>query len=390
MRVLHVLRATSLGGVESYVVDVLDQLRRRGVDAELALLTRRDRPLPEYRERLRERDIPVHAFTQFGHVNPHLLWWLYRLMRRRRPQVVHTHILDADLYGMLAAQATGVPVKVITRHGMEAFRRRAFFRGMNRQLWRMADAGIAVSQTVAAFAEEVEGAPRRKTRVILFGLEREGVSRETRVCLRNRLCRELDIEETRPILVAACRLVALKGVSYLLRAFAGVLERFPQAFLVIAGDGAERAQLQAEAKRLIPEENYRFLGWRDDVPGLLAACDLFSVPSQTEGFALANLEAMAQGLPVVATSISANAESVVDGETGILVPPRDVPALRDALLTLLRDPKLARQMGMKGRRRFEEHFQLERMADQVLSLYRELLSCTPSGQSGAGDTAALP
>lgn len=390
MRVLHVLRATSLGGAEAHVVDLLDSLRQRGVDAELALLTRRDRPLPEYRERLRERGIPVHAFTQFGHVNPHLLWWLYRLMRRRRPQVVHTHILDADLYGMLAAQAAGVPVKLITRHGMEAFRRRAFFRRMNRQLWRLADAGIAVSQTVAAFLEEVEGAPRHKTRVIHSGLERASLSCETRARLRSSLCRELEIEETRPIIVAACRLVALKGISYLLRAFAGVLEHFPQAYLVIAGDGAGRAQLEAEAKRLIPEENYRFLGWRDDVPGLLAACDLFSVPSQTEGFTLVNLEAMAQGLPVVATSIGAIAEAVVDGETGILVPPRDVPSLRDALLTLLRDPMLARQMGMKGRQRFEAHFRLERMVDQTMSLYLDLLSRTPSGQSGAGDSATLP
>ena len=374
MRVLHVHRVTALGGTESHLLDLLENMRGLGIDAQLALLTRRDRPLPEYQSRLRERNIPYHAFTQFGHINPHVLWWLYRLIRRQRPQIVHTHLIDADLYGMLAARAAGVPVKIISRHAMNAFRRREPIRTMNRQLWRIADGGIAISHAVAEFLEQIERTAPRKINVIHYGLDREALPCETRTVLRHKLCSHLNIERDRPIVVMACRLIAVKGVSYALQAFAGVLEQLPQAYLVIAGDGVLRAQLEDEARKLIPGDNYRFLGWRDDVSQLLAACDLFMGPSLSEGLGLVYLEAMSQERPVVATDVSAINEVVVDGETGILVPPRDVPSLRNALLTLLHDPQLAGQMGVNGRRRLEGHFQIRRMVDQTVSLYEELLS----------------
>lgn len=374
MRVLHVHRVTGLGGTESHLLGLLENMRGLGIDAQLALLTRRDRPLPEYRSRLRERNIPCHTFTQFGHVNPQVFWWLYRLMRCQRPQIVHTHLIDADVYGMLAARAAGVPVKIISRHAMNAFRRREPIRSMNRQLWRIVDGGIAISQAVAEFLEQVERAAPSKIRVIHYGLDRESIPCETRAALRHKLCSQLKIERKRPIVAVACRLIAGKGVTYALQAFAGALEQFPQAYLVIAGDGVLRAQLEDEAGKLIPADSCRFLGWCDDVPALLAACDLFMLPSLSEGLGLVYLEAMSQGLPVVATNVSAINEVVADGETGLLVPPRDVPALRHALLTLLRDPQLARQMGVNGRRRLERHFQVRRMVDQTVSLYEELLS----------------
>ena len=374
MRVLHVIRATSLGGAESHVLELLDSMRARGLDAQLALLTRRDRPLHEYHARLRERNIPVHAFTQHGHINPQLLLWLYRLMRRLRPQIVHTHLLDADLYGALAARLAGVPALVSTRHGMNAFRYRQPFRSLHRQQWRMADAGIAGSKAVADFLVQVEGAPREKLRIINYGLARESFLGGARKELRHRLRMELGISESQPVVAVACRLVRLKGVSYALQAFAAVRTEFPQAQLLIAGDGVLREQLEAEARQAGLSGSARFLGWRDDVPQLLAACDLFMVPSLSEGFGLVYLEAMAQELPVIATRISAITEVVADGETGLLVPPHDVPALRDALLTLLRDRPLACRMGLAGRQRFETRFHESRMLDETVALYDELLS----------------
>ncbi len=374
LRVLHVIRATSLAGAESHVVDLLESLRERGIDAQLALLTRRDRPLHEYHERLRARRIPVHAFTQHGHINPHLFWWLHRLMRSLGPQIVHTHLLDADLYGALAAKTAGVPVLVSSRHGMNSFRRRQPFRSMNRQLWRMVDGGIAVSQAMADFLMQFEGAPAEKLRVIHYGLNLKSYAGDASAELRRKLCAELDIDETGPLLAMACRLIELKGVSYALQAFAPVLAEFPLAQLIIAGDGVMRSQLESEARQAGLGASVQFLGWRDDVPEVMAACDLFVLPSLSEGLGLVYLEAMAQELPVVAARISAVTEVVVEGETGLLVPTRDVPALRDALLTLLRDRPLARRMGIAGRQRFKAHFQIDRMVDNTVALYDELLS----------------
>ena len=373
MRVLHVIRATGMAGAETHLLALLEGLRVRGMDAQLALLTRRDLPLQDYREQLRECGIPLHAFAMRGHVEPRLLLRLRALMQQLRPSLVHTHLFHADLYGALAASWAHVPALVSSRHNDNAFRRRQPWRGLNRRLWRMADAGIAISQAVADFVVEVENAPRDKLRVIHYGLQWQPPPNAERQALRSSMRAQLGIAQTQPLLGMACRLVEQKGVSDALQAFAGTRGEFPEARLLIAGDGPLRAQLESEATQAGLTGSVRFLGWRDDVPQLLAACDLFLMPSLWEGFGLVLLEAMAQGLPVVASCVSAIPEIVLAGETGLLAPPRDVPAFREALLTLLRDPPLARHMGLMGMERLETHFSEQRMLDETVALYHELL-----------------
>ena len=373
MRVLHVIRATGMAGAETHLLALLGGLRARGLDAQLALLTTRDQPLHDYRELLRQRGIPLHTFAMRGHLEPKLLLRLRALMQELRPSLVHTHLFHADLYGALAARWAQVPALVSSRHNDNAFRRRQPWRGLNRRLWRMADAGIAISQAVADFVVEVENAPRDKLRVIHYGLQWQPSPNAERQALRRSMRTQLGFAQTQPLLAMACRLIEQKGVSDALQAFAGTRSEFPEARLLIAGDGPLRAQLESEATQAGLTGSVRFLGWRDDVPQLLAACDLFLMPSLWEGFGLVLLEAMAQGLPVVASRVSAIPEIVVAGETGLLAPPRDVPALREALLTLLRDPPLARHMGLMGMERLKTHFSEQRMLDETLALYHELL-----------------
>ena len=373
MRVLHVIRATGMAGAETHLLALLSGLRARGLDAQLALLTTLDQPLHDYRELLRQRGIPLHTFAMRGHLEPKLLLRLRALMQELRPSLVHTHLFHADLYGALAARWAQVPALVSSRHNDNAFRRRQPWRGLNRRLWRMADAGIAISQAVADFVVEVENAPRDKLRVIHYGLQWQPSPNAERQALRRSMRTQLGFAQTQPLLAMACRLIEQKGVSDALQAFAGTRSEFPEARLLIAGDGPLRAQLESEATQAGLTGSVRFLGWRDDVPQLLAACDLFLMPSLWEGFGLVLLEAMAQGLPVVASRVSAIPEIVAAGETGLLAPPRDVPALREALLTLLRDPPLARHMGLMGMERLETHFSEQRMLDATLALYHELL-----------------
>ena len=373
MRVLHVIRATGMAGAETHLLALLGGLRARGLDAQLALLTTRDQPLHDYRELLRQRGIPLHTFAMRGHLEPKLLLRLRALMQELRPSLVHTHLFHADLYGALAARWAQVPALVSSRHNDNAFRRRQPWRGLNRRLWRMTDAGIAISQAVADFVVEVENAPRDKLRVIHYGLQWQPSPNAERQALRRSMRTQLGFAQTQPLLAMACRLIEQKGVSDALQAFAGTRSEFPEARLLIAGDGPLRAQLESEATQAGLTGSVRFLGWRDDVPQLLVACDLFLMPSLWEGFGLVLLEAMAQGLPLVASRVSAIPEIVVAGETGLLAPPRDVPALREALLTLLRDPPLARHMGLMGMERLETHFSEQRMLDATVALYHELL-----------------
>jgi glycosyltransferase involved in cell wall biosynthesis len=169
------------------------------------------------------------------------------------------------------------------------------------------------------------------------------------------------------------RLHPQKGFASLLAAVARVRERLPAIRLLLVGGGALRRDLVARAEALGLAEVVIFAGSRGDVPEILAALDLFVLPSLWEGLPNAVLEAMAAGLPVVATAAGGTPEVVVDGETGLLVPPGDVTALAEAIERLLRDPGLRRKMGEAGRKRVEGHFTIEQTVAQTVALYETLL-----------------
>ncbi|MBM3269292.1 MAG: glycosyltransferase [Candidatus Sericytochromatia bacterium] len=172
-----------------------------------------------------------------------------------------------------------------------------------------------------------------------------------------------------PLVVTAARLADQKGLHHLLAAFPAVRARVPGAALLVAGEGERRADLEREARDLGLDGAVRFLGRRDDVSRLLAAADVFCLPSLSEGLPLAIAEAMAAGLPVVATPVGGVPEIVQDGETGFLVPPGDAGALAARLAALLADARLREQMGAWGRLRASRHFSLERMATRFEALY---------------------
>jgi len=172
-----------------------------------------------------------------------------------------------------------------------------------------------------------------------------------------------------PTILEVARLADVKGQRSLLRALTGL-----NATAVLVGrdleqDGAYERELRAEAERLGVVDRVVFAGYRDDVPALLAGCDVFCLPSEMEGLPLGVLEAMAQGKPVVATAVGGTPELVVHGETGLLVQPGDVEALAAALAQLLADPEQARHMGEAGRERVQREFGAAAMAQRILELY---------------------
>jgi glycosyltransferase involved in cell wall biosynthesis len=175
------------------------------------------------------------------------------------------------------------------------------------------------------------------------------------------------------IVGAAGRLVPIKGISLLVDAFALVLKTFPDVHLEIAGSGPESHSLEAQVERLGLEHRVRFLGWVDDMSTTLARWEIFAQPSLTEGFGLSILEAMMKGLPVVAASVGGIPELVVDGVTGLLVPPKEPQRFANALEQLLRDSNRARSMGERGSDRARREFSTSLMAKRVEELYDVLL-----------------
>ncbi|MBZ0278486.1 MAG: glycosyltransferase [Anaerolineae bacterium] len=369
MRAVHVIKVTGVAGAERHLLTLLPALHQAGIEVHLALLTEPDKPMTDFARMMESSGIRVHPFTIQRDLAPGLIGQLHGLFRHLRPDLVHTHLLHADLYGIPAARLARVPVILTSRHNDNAFRRRFPVRQVNRALWGMADAGIAISDSIARFAVEVEGAPAQKIHRIYYGLNfKPPLDRgQAGAALRG----ELNLPADTPLVGIVCRLVAQKGVSYGLQAIERAAD-LSGAHLVIAGDGPLRAELESQAQAAGLAGRVHFLGWRGDIPALMAAFDIFLLPSLWEGFGLVLLEAMAQQTPVIASTVSAIPEIVADGETGLLVPPRDVDGLAQALTHLLHDPAFARHLGLLGRERAENHFSAARMADETLQLYRRL------------------
>ena len=334
------------------------------------------RPVPEFMARWRALGIGATALPIHHDLDLPVVARLARHLRRLKPDIAHTHLIHADLYGAPAAHLAQVTprgvVVLSTRHNDDPFRQRPHIRLQTRALGRLVDHYIAISEWVRRYTIEVEQVAPDRVTIIRYGLPPaepsvpNGAVRELRSAL--------GVPPDAPLVAVVARLVEQKGVAYLLDAFRRVASELPAARLLVVGDGPLRAALEAQAAALGVASRVRFTGWRDDAEHIIAAVDVLAMPSLWEGFGLVALEAMAHAKPVVATRVSALPEVVVDGETGWLVPPRDAQALADALLRALRQPEIARAQGWRGRQRLAECFSLEGMVGQTLGLYERLLT----------------
>ncbi len=383
-RILHMHKVTGLGGSERHLQILLPRLDRRRFDVSLLLLTIPGRPITEYVAYFRETGIAVDQATIRGDLDPGCLLALVRRLRRHPVDLVHTHLIHADLYGGVAARLAGIQRVVSTRHNDDAFRRRATVKIVTRLASSSCDRVIALSQYLANFTHRIEGVDPQRIRTIPYGLDPPGVIRSAR-----EIWKQLGPEDGTALVVSVGRLTKQKGHRHLLRAWPVVARSMPHARLLVVGEGSWQARLTEEARALGVSDSVIFTGWRSDVAAILAAADLFVHPSLWEGFGLAILEAMAAGTCVVASRVSTIPELVLDGETGSLVPPGDSRALADTILRLLADPGRRRQMGEAGRRRALETFSAERMVRATETVYEETLASASSAWLGRAMAARV-
>jgi glycosyltransferase involved in cell wall biosynthesis len=291
-----------------------------------------------------------------------------RLLRAVRPTALHAHLNWplACTGGLIAARWAAVPASVATVHLFGPLPRGPSIAALRRLHPRLVDRYIAVSHDVARRMTDTLRTPAARVRVIHNGIDLAPFldSGPGRAGARA----ALGIADGAPCVVTAARLDAQKGLLHLVEAARAV----PGAVFLIAGDGPERAAVEAAARRSGVEERVRLLGPRDDVPALLAACDIFVLPSLFEGAPLAILEAMATARPVVASRIGGVDELVLDGVTGLLVPPADPAALAAAILRLTASPELRVRLGDAARERART-FGAPAMAQAVMALYDEVV-----------------
>lgn len=370
MRVVHLIKATRIGGAERHLLILLKALRERGVDAQLLVLVEPDNLMNELVIEATTHGIPLQRLVIHSNLNVVLINHLRARLRRLNPDVLHTHLIHADTFGIPAGRMAGVPIILTGRHNDDSFRSNPLISRANGTLWRMVDGGIAISEHVRRFTVDVEHAPPHKVQVVSYGIPHRPPDPAKIDDLRRDLRETLGLPDDALLMGMACRLTEQKGVSYALRAFAQLAADYPNVWLVIAGDGDLRDSLETETRRLGLRKRVFFLGWRDDVPAIMGGLDVFLMPSLWEGFGLVALEAMAKRLPIIASAVSAIPEVIAHGETGLLVPPRQVGHLAQAMRTLLDDRPLRAHMGLLAEDRLEQHFSVERMAEETIAVYQ--------------------
>ncbi len=287
-------------------------------------------------------------------------------MRAASPAIFHVHLNWplACFHEALAAKFCRVPAVVATAHLCTPISgARHWIK--QRLLASAVDRYIAVSGEVEERLCQDLGVRASKVRVVRNGIRLDRFDQPSDSSLRAMLTRGNDC----PVIFTPARLHTQKGLTYLLEAARLV----PDAVFVLAGDGPERDRLQERARGLGVDGRVRFLGHRQDIPQLMASCDVFVLPSLYEGLPLTVLEAMAAGKPVVATAVGGTDEAVVDGVTGLLVPPANPTQLAGAIRRLLADGALAARLAKSGRDRAIQQFSSEAMVNGVTRVYEESL-----------------
>jgi glycosyltransferase involved in cell wall biosynthesis len=355
------------GGAEEHMLCLLRGLDRRSFrpllvcPVELLALLR-----PELPDDVGVLPLALYSHHQFG-----LMWELSSFLRRERVQVLHSHGFRPSLLASPVGRWAGVPVNVETPHVREYWRRgwKANYT-VDRVASRVVDRYIAVSEANKRYLVDEKKLPANKVTVIRNGCDiaRFAAAPVVDAGLKTRA----GFAESDPVLVVAARLEPQKGHSVLLRAMAALKAEFPALRLVFLGDGSLREQLQNEARELGLAHSVFMPGHSPDVRQWMSLADICVLPSFAEGLPLFAIECLAMQRPMVATAVDGTPEIVVDGETGLTVPPGGVAALAVAIASLLRDPAHAARLAANGARWVRERFTLERQLRETEDLYNEL------------------
>lgn len=366
LRVVHVVLSLDLGGLERIVIDLVREGRTFGQLTSVVCLERPGMLAAEL-ESLR---VPVFCVEKPPGFRPEIFRRLRKLFRVLEPDIVHTHQIGALCYAGRAASRVGVPVVVHTEHGKNyASRRRT--RWLGRLAGRYAQRFFCVSRDIA---EEL-GTCRivSKTKIALAPNGIDIAKFRNPAAGIDARC-ELGIPPSAPVIGAIGRLNEIKRHDLLIRAFARLKLRSPDARLLLVGDGPKRSELEQLAAELLPADCVRFVGYQSAPERYLQAMDIFAMSSRSEGMPLAVLEAWAAGVPVVASRVGGIPELIVDGHTGLLTEFDDVQGLADALERLLRDQALAQSIRCAAGKRVETQYSLSQMAANYQREYEELLS----------------
>jgi sugar transferase (PEP-CTERM/EpsH1 system associated) len=388
--VVHVVFRFGIGGLENGVVNLINRMPAQGWRHAIVALTESS---AEYAQRIARPDVRCIAL---GKRDGHLVRdypRLYRLFKELNPAIVHTRNLAA-LEAVVPAWAAGVPVRIHGEHGwdmQDPGGKRMRYRHLRRIYRPFVNRYVALSHHLEDYLERQVGIPPERVTQIYNGVETERFrpSREGRTAIPGCPFNDPDLW----LAGTVGRMERIKDPLNLAQAFVQARKIDPAAArhlrLVLVGDGALRADVWQVLERAGVSERAWFAGERDDIPEIMRGLDCFVLPSLAEGVSNTILEAMASGLPVVATRVGGNSELIESGMTGLLVPPANSDALAKAMLGYYNDRGMARRHAKAAHRVVEARYSVTRMVSDYVQLYERALAAAggpvPPGDAEPAD-----
>jgi glycosyltransferase involved in cell wall biosynthesis len=372
IKVMHLIGSMDIGGAEKLTRLIIEAMPREEFKSSVCCV----KCGGYYSDQLKEKGyqvfeligIPKH--TPVSIINSvKAFWCLYRLLRKERPDILHTHLFSTSCLGRIAAKIAGVKKIITTLHRVEypiiQPRIEPLFKAFTTLY-------ITDSHAAASELSRTLGIPLSRITVIHNGIDvNEFSNPPTKKCARE----SIGFRYEEFVLGVIAHLYKEKGHTFLLDSLAAIHEKIPGLKLIVVGDGHLRGELERQAAEHLPSGSALFLGQRGDLANLLAAMDILVLPSSWEGFGIILAEAMYMRVPVITTSDGGGCAEVVDeGDGGLLVPYNDIPGMGRAILRLFIDEKFRKEQGKRGRERVERMFTVDVMGGRYAKVYRACIT----------------
>ena len=364
LKTLHLNTERTWRGGEQQTLYLAQGVERHGHLAKVCCP-----PGTELARRARKSGLEVFETPMRGELDFRAAWRIAREVKRERYDILHMHTSHAHGLAILVSLFARGPKRVVHRRvDFTIFRNRL---KLSRFKYRHGvDRYVAISEAVRGVMVD-DGIPADKIRIVASGIDPARLDRFDAPRAQTRAA--IGLDEKTPVVGSVAHLAWHKGHEFLVRAVPRLLERVPDARVVIVGEGERRELLESEIARLGVEDRVILTGFREDAPALMRSFDVLAMPSVMEGLNTTLLDAQALAVPVVASRVGGIPEAAKEGEGGVLVPPKNPEALADALADLLQDPERRKELGALGKKRILSEFSVDKMVEGNLAVYRELL-----------------
>jgi glycosyltransferase involved in cell wall biosynthesis len=382
MKILHIISSGGMYGAEAVILNMSRTLNESSHSSTLGVFSNSANPNLQLHETATAQGIESHLISCAGQIDRTVPSSIRELAARTKADVVHAHGYKADIYCYFALRGSGVPLVSTCHTWYDNDLTVSLYGAADRLVLRNYAAIVAVSEDVRQRLLKA-GVRKEKIHVVRNGIDLRPFDNAAPSLL------EISSPDNAPIVGLIGRLATEKGVDIFLRAAARVLAELPATKFVVIGEGPDRERLELLIDELQVRNNVFMLGRRDDMPSVYSSLDIMVSASRREGLPMAILEGMASSRPVVATAVGAVPDVIVDGRTGVLVPPENVEALASKIVTLLNNRTQRQNLGAAAKRLIEEEFSAERMTTDYLHIYEQAIATKKQQASAHSISSAI-